>query len=94
MSSAAVGAVTNIVTSRWNVALFVLLATLVLVGAALQILVTVLEGHASSLAAPVTHLRARASGRSHIVQVGRDLTVSRDPSRGADVWPGSDDERA
>jgi hypothetical protein len=78
--SAAIGAVTNIVTGRWSVALFVLLVVLVVVGVALQVVVTMME----SSGAPGPVLRARASGGSRILQAGRDITLHGEPGRSGD----------
>ena len=78
---AAVGAVTNIVTGRWSVVLFVLLMTLVVFGVVLQVFVTMLEG-SDAPGGPV--LRVRASGRSRVVQAGRDITLRGEPGPSGD----------
>lgn len=78
---AAIGVVTNIVTGRWSVALVVLLVVLVVFGVVLQVAVTLMEGSGAP-AGPV--LRARASGRSRIVQAGRDITLHGDSGPSGD----------
>jgi hypothetical protein len=82
--SAGIGAVTNLVTGEWSVALFVLLVALVLIGAGLQVAVTRSDagggtGGDGTGGGPVQ--RARASRGSTVVQAGRDVIGNDDQSR-------------
>jgi hypothetical protein len=82
--SAAIGAVTNMVTGRWSTTLFVVLVALVVLGVVLQVAVT-LTDTADAPGGPV--LRARASGRSRILQAGRDIDLHGDSGRSGDQPP-------
>jgi hypothetical protein len=70
--SAAVGVVTNVVTSSWSITLLALLGALVLLNVVLQIAVTGADGTPAAGAQV-----AKASGRARIVQAGRDVVLTR-----------------
>ncbi|GIE76912.1 hypothetical protein Aph02nite_28620 [Actinoplanes philippinensis] len=77
--SAGIGAVTNLITGRWSITLFVLLIVLVLVGVGLQIAVTGAESGGGEGGPTVQ--RARATKGATVIQAGRDLTVNDDQRR-------------
>lgn len=76
--SAAVGVVTNVVTSDWNVVLIAVLGVLVALGIALQVVVS-----RSEEAGRTGSQIARASRGGHVVQAGRDVVMPRSEERDA-----------
>jgi hypothetical protein len=79
--SAATGVLTNLVTNKWSVALGVTLGALVVIGVLLQVVLAG-RGDLSGSGSGQTgrrwsgiRQRARASGRSMIIQSGRDVSL-------------------
>ncbi|MFC7530853.1 hypothetical protein [Actinoplanes sp. GCM10030250] len=68
--SAAVGVVTNVVTSNWNVVLLTVLGALVVLGVVLQVVVSRSEEPGRT-----GGLTARASRGGQVVQAGRDVIL-------------------
>jgi hypothetical protein len=79
--SAVTGVLTNVVTSRWNVALGATLGVLVVVGVVLQVVLTggadnsSSEGCGAARSPSGIRQRARAGGRATIIQAGRDVII-------------------
>lgn len=72
---AAVGLITNVITARWSVSLAVGLGVLVVVGVALQVILTVTERPDSDSRG--TRLRATAWRGGQVIQAGRDIRITR-----------------
>jgi hypothetical protein len=78
---AAMGLVTNLITSKWTIALAVGLGVLLVVGVVLQVVLVAGEepsesgGSADRASPPAIRQDARGRGRSTIIQAGGDVTV-------------------
>ena len=79
--SAVTGVLTNVVTSRWNVALGATLGVMVVVGVVLQVVLAGGDDNFSSggrdaaRSSSGIRQRARAGGNATIIQSGRDVII-------------------
>jgi hypothetical protein len=83
----ATGVLTNLITSRWSIALAVGLGVLLVIGVALQVVLSPGDDGAVSgsgdgkRSLPFIRQAARARSRATIIQAGGNVTIS--PSRGS-----------
>lgn len=83
---AATGVLTNLITSKWSIALAVGLGVLLAIGVALQVVLSAgddgaVSGGDEKRSSPFIRQAARARSRATIIQAGGNVTIS--PSRGS-----------